>query len=49
MYMYKLLPEREKRIEKYREDQLNKLRVNITKKHTPICDDVCNYIIAQYL
>ena len=49
MYIYKLLPEREKRIEKYREDQLNKLRVNITKNHTPICDDVCNYIIAKYL
>jgi hypothetical protein len=36
-------------INEYRENNLNKLRVNITKKQTPICDDVCNYIIAQYL
>ncbi len=48
-YIYKCLPKREILIKKYREEQLNKLRVNITKKHTPICDDVCNYIIAQYL
>jgi hypothetical protein len=49
MYMYKLLPKRETLVNKYRENQLNKLRVIITKKHTPICDDVCNYIIAKYL
>ena len=36
-------------IETYRENNLNKLRVKEAKKHTPICDDVCNYIIAQYL
>ncbi len=36
-------------INEYRENNLNKLMINITKKHTPICDDVCNYIIAQYL
>jgi len=49
MYMYKLLPKRETLVNKYRENQLNKLRVIITKKHSPICDDVCNYIIAKYL
>jgi hypothetical protein len=44
-----IVPEREKFVNKYREDNLNNLRVNITKKHTPICDDVCNYIISKYL
>jgi hypothetical protein len=49
MYIYKLLPGREELLKKYREEQLNKLRVKEAKKYTPICDDVCNYIIAKYL
>ncbi len=48
-YKYEILPRREHCIDKYREENLNKLRVNIAKKHTHICDDVCNYIIAKYL
>ena len=49
-YVHKhIVPERERLVNKYREDNLNKLRVNITKKHTPICDDLCNYIISKYL
>lgn len=48
-YNYQVLPTRQKVINKYHEDNLNKLRVNIVKKYTPICDDVCNYIIAKYL
>ncbi len=48
-YMYSYLPKRETLVNEYRENNLNKLRVNITKKQTPICDDVCNYIIAKYL
>jgi len=44
-----IVPEREKFVNEYRESNLNNLRVNITKKHTPICDDVCNYIISKYL
>jgi len=31
------------------EEYLNKLRVEEVEKHTPICDDVRKYIIAQYL
>ncbi len=49
VYIYKILPKREKLVKKYREEQLNNLRVKEAKKYTPICDDVCNYIIAQYL
>ena len=49
LYKYDILPRREKCINKYREDNLNKLRLNDLKKYTPICDDVCNYIIAKYL
>jgi hypothetical protein len=49
-YVHKhIVPEREKFVNKYREDNLNNLRVKEAKKHTPICDDVCNYIITQYL
>ena len=48
-YIYKLIPTREKFLNQYCEEQLNKLRVKEAKKHTPICDDVCNYIIAKYL
>jgi hypothetical protein len=40
-----ILPSREEFLNKYRTEQLNKLRVNETKKYTPICDDV----IAKYL
>ena len=36
-------------IETYRENNLKKLRVKAVEKHTPICDDVRKYIIAQYL
>jgi hypothetical protein len=36
-------------IEEYRENNLKKLRVKAVEKHTPICDDVRKYIIAQYL
>lgn len=49
LYKFDILPRREHCINKYREDNLNKLRLNEAKKHTPICDDVCNYIIAKYL
>lgn len=43
------LLEREKLINKYREKQLNILRLKEAKKYTPLCDDVCNYIIGKYL
>lgn len=36
-------------IETYRKNNLKKLRVKAVEKHTPICDDVRKYIIAQYL
>ena len=48
-YIYKVIPTREKYLNQYREEQHNNLRVKEAKKHTPICDDVCNYIIAKYL
>ena len=49
-YVHKhIVPEREKFVNKYREDNLKKLRVKAVEKHTPICDDVRKYIIAQYL
>jgi len=48
-YIYKLIPTRETYLNQYREEQINNLRVKEAKKYTPICDDVCNYIIAKYL
>uniref|UniRef100_A0A6C0DKI6 Uncharacterized protein n=1 Tax=viral metagenome TaxID=1070528 RepID=A0A6C0DKI6_9ZZZZ len=48
-YNKKIIPNRERQIEIYRERNLNKLRVEIAKKNTPICDDVCKYILADYL
>ena len=48
-YNNKIIPNRERQIEIYRERNLNKLRVEIAKKNTPICDDVCKYILADYL
>lgn len=40
---------KKREIETYRENNLKKLRVKAVEKHTPICDDVRKYIIAQYL
>ncbi len=49
LYKFGILQRREHCINKYREDNLNKLRLNELKKYTPICDDVRKYIIAEYL
>lgn len=49
IYNYEFPPIRDLLVNLYHEKQLNKLRVNALKKYTPICDDVCNYIIADYL
>lgn len=49
-YVYThIVSERENFVNKYREQQLNILRVKEVEKHTPICDDIRKYIIAQYL
>jgi hypothetical protein len=49
IYNYTIIPYREEQVELYREEQTNKLRVKEAKKYTPICDDVCDYIILKYL
>lgn len=49
IYLYNILPAREKYINKLREEGINKLRLNELKKVNVVCDDVCNYIIAKYL
>ena len=49
IYLYNILPAREKYINKLREEGINKLRVKELKKINIVCDDVCDYIIAKYL
>lgn len=49
VYNYDILPKREKLLTQYRNNNIHKLMVKEVEKHTPICDDIRKYIIAQYI
>ncbi len=48
-YYLHVVKRREKILNDYHEGKINKLLLKDLKKYTPICDDICNYVIANYL